>query len=171
MSASFLAGLVREVPRIDPPCKCSRLTSAIVSLRTWSTLPWTRFLNPSRIADHLQSVVDGLDGDRADDAVDARGRPAADDEREFPCRHFRLQVVRGPWSVVGSIKTPRPFCYGQWADGSRFVPAGTKRNQRARTRPAHLPLPKRRWPGVSHVSRDSDELNNRGRRAWRNTAR
>src|SRR5687768_14797291 len=48
MSSSLLAGLVRLVPRIDPPrLKCGA-TSGTVSGRVWVVSPATRYLNPSR---------------------------------------------------------------------------------------------------------------------------
>ena len=98
MSASFLAGLVREVPRIEPPRRCNRLTSSMCSWRTWSVVALDQVLEAVAEADDFDAVVDGLDGDGADDAVDARGRAAADDQGEFTCR--RHAAFPSPsWSV------------------------------------------------------------------------
>ena len=89
MSASLLAGLVREVPRIEPPWRCSRLTSAIDELADVFGAALDEVLEAVAEADHLHAVVDGLDGDGADDAVDARGRPAADQQG----RLGRLRII------------------------------------------------------------------------------
>ena len=70
--------------------------------------------------DDLQVVIDGFDGDRADDAVNSRGRPAAHDQGEFACR--RHAASKNPWSIVCSINL----------HGSLATDNGHQRSSRAR---------------------------------------
>ena len=56
-------------------------------------------------ADDLEALVDGLDGDGGDDAVDARSRPAADEDAE-PFRWAHVAGFSRP--LLGSVKRGAP---------------------------------------------------------------
>ena len=80
--ASDLVGLVREVPRIEPPRKCTPLTSSMCSTRCRSEMPCASHLKPSRKPDHFEVVIDRLNRHRADHAIDSRRRTAAHQYRQ-----------------------------------------------------------------------------------------
>jgi hypothetical protein len=65
-------------------------------------------LEPVADADHLEPAVDRLDGDRADDAVDARGRAAADHDAELAASGVRHDVGQSVKIVGGPGDAERP---------------------------------------------------------------
>ena len=66
----------------DPPRKWIRLTASIVSGMTWSMSPCISHSNPSRMPMTSMPFELRADGRRADDAVDAWGGAAADEDGE-----------------------------------------------------------------------------------------
>ena len=79
----FLVGLAREMPMCEPPRKWMRLTSSMVSGVTWSTFALHDPLEAVADAEDLDALEPGADGGGADDAVDAGGGAAADEDGEF----------------------------------------------------------------------------------------
>ena len=77
-----MAGLVREVRRIEPPVKWMRETSFDRQLADVRRVALRDVPVAVVEPDHAQAVVDRLDRRRGDDAVDSRGRTAADEDRE-----------------------------------------------------------------------------------------
>ena len=90
-SAGSVVGLARAMPRCEPPRKWIRLTASMVSGVTWSMSPCISHSNPSRMPTTSRPFEPGADGGRGDDAVDAGGRTAADEDGE-PLMMFHDEV-------------------------------------------------------------------------------
>ena len=78
-----VVGLAREMPMCEPPRKWIRLTASIVSGITWSMSPCMIHSKPSRMPTTSTPSSRRADRRRADDAVDAGRRPAADENRQL----------------------------------------------------------------------------------------
>ena len=85
-------GFARAMPMCDPPRKWMRLTASIVSGITCSMSPCMSHSKPSRMPTTSMSFELGADGRGADDAVDAGGGAAADEDGKIV--HFRAQGLR-----------------------------------------------------------------------------
>ena len=93
-SSGSLVGLAREMPRIEPPRKWMRLTSSMVSGIDVVDVALHEPLEAVADAERPRRPRARADGGRADDAVDARGGSAADEDRELSVHLPRLRVQR-----------------------------------------------------------------------------
>ena len=121
-SSGLFVGLAREMPMCEPPRKWMRLTSSMVSGMTCSMSPCISHSKPSRMPSDLDAVEAGADRRGADDAVDAGGGPAADENRQLammghaasplsPAVRFSHEVALtvGPRDARPSrLRAPRP---------------------------------------------------------------
>ena len=82
-SVGSVVGLARAMPRCDPPRKWMRLTASMVSGMTCVDVALHDPLEAVADADDVDAFEAGADGGRADDAVDAGGRAAADENGEI----------------------------------------------------------------------------------------
>ena len=78
-----MVGLAREMPRCEPPRKWMRLTASIVSGHDVIDVALHDPLEAVADAEDLDAFERGADGRRADDAVDAGGGAAADQDGEI----------------------------------------------------------------------------------------
>ena len=76
--------MAREMPMCEPPRKWMRLTPSMVSGVTCSMSPLHQPLEAVAHADDVHALEGRADGRGADDAVDAGGGSAADEDGEFP---------------------------------------------------------------------------------------
>ena len=91
--AGFFVGLAREVPRCEPPRKWMRLTSSMVSGIDVIDVALHEPLEAVLDAQHVDALEGAADRRRADDAVDAGGRTAADQNGDF------LRMMHGTTST------------------------------------------------------------------------
>jgi hypothetical protein len=82
VASGDLVGFSRDVPRIDPPLKCTRETSSIVSglQRAWIAAHQT--LEAVANTDDVEPLVERLDRRGGNDCVDTGSRPATDEDGE-----------------------------------------------------------------------------------------
>ena len=99
-SSGLLVGFAREMPSVEPPRKWMRLVSAMVSGADVRRVALDEPLEAVLDAEHLDAGEARADGRCADDAVDAGGRTAADEDRELLV-HQRTAPDSGNQATVG----------------------------------------------------------------------
>ena len=107
-SGSFV-GFAREMPMCEPPRKWMRLTSSIVSGRDVVDVALHDPLEAVADAQDLDTLEDAADRRRADDAVDAGGGAAPDENGES------LLMAHG--LHLGSRSEPRRRKYSARPEG------------------------------------------------------